>query len=283
MLCAGASRRGGFCCWDGRVCSKLAWCSALPAASTWHGRRCLRHLGVAATQHASQHTGVSMRASGVGCRVEPGAREQEQRLRRQRHPRSRRQHGRGRSSSCSLNSSRAAGRHGQLAAPPPVGSWLRHRSRPPHERCRPRHARARAHAPHPACSLVRRALRSPPGERHLPGGLHRGEAQVCAVHQPQRGPLPEAPLPQGAVPHRGAVRARSGAAGECWRPWPAARWRRANAGGCRVDGAPPWLQQWRDGSQTDGSQPAGGAARYDAPLPRAAHVSALLAARPAAA
>ena len=50
------------------------------------------------------------------------------------------------------------------------------------------------------------------GERHLPGGLHRCQAQVCAVHQPQRGPLPEAPLPQGPVPHRGEVRTGGGAA-----------------------------------------------------------------------
>lgn len=60
----------------------------------------------------------------------------------------------------------------------------------------------------------------PPGERHLPGGLHRGQAQVCALHQPQRGPLPEAPLPQGAVPHRGEVRRAAGwARGEQRHAW----------------------------------------------------------------
>ena len=76
----------------------------------------------------------------------------------------------------------------------------------------------------PACRLHRAAplpLPTPapprppccaPGERHLPGGLHRGQAQVCALHQPQRGPLPEAPLPQGAVPHCGEVRSACGAA-----------------------------------------------------------------------
>ena len=43
------------------------------------------------------------------------------------------------------------------------------------------------------------------GHGHLAGGLHRGEAQVrrvCAAHS---GALPEEALPQGAVPHRGAV------------------------------------------------------------------------------
>lgn len=53
-------------------------------------------------------------------------------------------------------------------------------------------------------------LHVPAGERHLSGGLHRGEAKVCAVHHSQRGSLPEAPLPQGAVPHCGAVRRLGG-------------------------------------------------------------------------
>lgn len=248
---------------------------------TWHGRRCLRHLGVAAMQHASQHTGVSMRASGVGCRVEPGARQQEQRLRRQRHPRSRQQHGRGRSSSCSHNSSRGAGGHGLLAAPPPVGGWLRHRSRPPHERCRPRHARTRAHALHPACSLVRRA---PPQvndisledyiavkpkyarfTNHSAGRFQKRrfrKAQCPIVERCARARGPLGGIGARGPPRAGAVQTLAAAVS-------AARRRGCSSG--------------RDGSQPDGSQPAGGAARYDAPLPRAAHVSALLAARPAAA
>jgi len=53
-----------------------------------------------------------------------------------------------------------------------------------------------------------RAWRAGAGERHLAGGLHRCEAQVCGVCAAHGGPVPEEALPQGAVPHRGEVRRR---------------------------------------------------------------------------
>lgn len=60
---------------------------------------------------------------------------------------------------------------------------------------------------HPAPPITPPPCQSPctTGQRHLPGGLPRGEAQVCSVHRPLGGALPEAALPQGAVPHRGEV------------------------------------------------------------------------------
>lgn len=45
-----------------------------------------------------------------------------------------------------------------------------------------------------------------PGDRYLPGGLHRSQAQVRCVRATHRWPLPEEAVPEGAMPHRRAVR-----------------------------------------------------------------------------
>lgn len=68
------------------------------------------------------------------------------------------------------------------------------------------HAKICMGGPGPAPRLTWRVIRAMTGQRHLPGGLHRGEAQVCRVRPPHRWALPEEALPQGAVPHRGEVR-----------------------------------------------------------------------------
>lgn len=54
-------------------------------------------------------------------------------------------------------------------------------------------------------TLMTAGWASSAGQRHRSGGLHRCEAQVRSLCASHSRPLPEAPLPQGPVPHCGEV------------------------------------------------------------------------------
>lgn len=55
--------------------------------------------------------------------------------------------------------------------------------------------------------VLHRALHLFVGERHLPGGLHHREAEVCRLRPSHSWPIPEEAVSQGTVPNRGAVSA----------------------------------------------------------------------------